>query len=610
MADYLAPGVYVEEFASGVQGMAGVSTSVAGFIGMAERGSTKGKHVLVTSAGDFQRKFGGHLKQSEYGINSYMPYAVDAFFANGGSTAYVMRVEAEEAQSAKTADDLKIKFTAASSGKWGNTISVSLSESFNFKTNITAQNPADKGFVFTLKDVTGYNIGDVIRITTAGSDTPAAAGSDTPAAAGSDKPADADSGKTVENYFSITDINSRNITAEPAANDTLGSDYNAVDINAVPKTYVQLCTVDITVSITDGTTPEVCHCVTLNPQSPYFIETELAESALVTVDASAFKADKFTLPAQSLGSYLGLPLTACLTGGDNGKTSEKITTAMLNAGEDLPGKRKGLLAFNELDNVSIITIPGYSDPDIQAALVTYCENRASMFAVLDAGADDTEAEKLTAYKEIFNTSYAALYAPWIETYSDVEKKKIFIPPSGAIAGIYARTDNTRGVWKAPANETVKNVTKLKVDFNAAEQGVLNPKGINLIRNIPGQGIVAWGARTLSSDVNWRYINVRRLFIYIEQSIKTSTNWVVFEPNDSSLWSRVQGSVQVFLTSLWRSGALVGSSPDQAFFVNIGPSTMTQDDILNGRLICVIGVAPVRPAEFVIFRITQNTSESQ
>jgi phage tail sheath protein FI len=586
MADYLAPGVYVEEFASGVQGMAGVSTSVAGFIGMAERGRTVGKPVLVTSAGDFQRKFGGHLKQSEYGINSYMPYAVDAFFANGGSTAYVMRVEADGAQSAKTADGLKIKFTAASSGKWGNTISVSLTESFNFKTNITAQNPADKGFVFTLKDVTGYNIGDVIRITTADSDTPA------------------------ENYFSITDINNRNITALPADGAPPANGYDAVDTAAVPKTYVQLCTVDITVSIPDGTTPEVYHCVTLNPQSPYFIKTELAESALVSVDIGDSKSDGFAIPAQSLSSYLGLPLTVALTGGDNGKTAGKITPDMLSAGEDLPNKRKGLLAFNELDNVSIITIPGYSDLDIQAALVAYCENRASMFAVLDAGSDDTEAEKLLTYKSIFNTSYAAIYAPWVETYSDVEKKKIFIPPSGAIAGIYARTDNSRGVWKAPANETVKNVTKLKVDFNAAEQGVLNPKGINLIRNIPGQGIVAWGARTLSSDVNWRYINVRRLFIYIEQSIKTSTNWVVFEPNDSALWSRVQGSVQVFLTSLWRSGALVGSSPDQAFFVNIGPSTMTQDDILNGRLICVIGVAPVRPAEFVIFRITQNTSESQ
>ena len=169
-------------------------------------------------------------------------------------------------------------------------------------------------------------------------------------------------------------------------------------------------------------------------------------------------------------------------------------------------------------------------------------------------------------------------------------------------------DNMRGVHKAPANEVVRSCTGLSVNYNEVEQGKVNPKGINLIRSLPGQGIRVWGARTMSSDPSWKYINVRRLFIYVEESIRANTNWAVFEPNDANLWMRVEGTIHMFLNTLWRSGALAGSSEDQAFFINIGPSTMTQDDILNGRLICVIGIAPVRPAEFVIFRITQKMQE--
>ena len=202
-----------------------------------------------------------------------------------------------------------------------------------------------------------------------------------------------------------------------------------------------------------------------------------------------------------------------------------------------------------------------------------------------------------------------MYHPWLSVFDPLLKKNSYTPPSGAMAGIYARVDNTRGVWKAPANEVVRNATGLSVHYNEAEQGKLNPKGINLIRSLPGMGIRVWGARTCSSDGNWKYINVRRLFIYLEESIKANTSWAVFEPNDENLWSRVSGTIRVFLTTLWRDGALTGSTSDEAFFVNVGKSTMTQDDILNGRLICVIGVAPVRPAEFVIFRITQKMEDA-
>ena len=160
--------------------------------------------------------------------------------------------------------------------------------------------------------------------------------------------------------------------------------------------------------------------------------------------------------------------------------------------------------------------------------------------------------------------------------------------------------------KAPANEVVRGCTGLSVPFNKGEQDILNPKGINLIRSFPGQGIRVWGARTASSDPGWKYVNVRRLFIFLEESIKANTNWVVFEPNDERLWSRVKRTIDGFLRTMWRDGALAGGSESEAFYCEIGPSTMSQDDIDNGRLICVIGVAPVKPAEFVIFRITQKT----
>ena len=176
-----------------------------------------------------------------------------------------------------------------------------------------------------------------------------------------------------------------------------------------------------------------------------------------------------------------------------------------------------------------------------------------------------------------------------------------------MAGIYARSDNERGVHKAPANEVVRGCTGLSTLYNTGEQDILNPMGVNLIRSFPGRGIRVWGARTISSNGLWKYLNVRRLFIYIEESIRVNTNWVVFEPNSETLWGRVTRTIESFLATCWRDGALAGTSPEQAFFVECGLTTMTQDDIDNGRLICQIGIAPVKPAEFVIFRITQKTA---
>jgi phage tail sheath protein FI len=185
-----------------------------------------------------------------------------------------------------------------------------------------------------------------------------------------------------------------------------------------------------------------------------------------------------------------------------------------------------------------------------------------------------------------------------------------VPPGGHVLGVYARTDTNRGVYKAPANEALPDVIDLefKVDDNA--QATLNPRGVNAIRNLPGRGIRVWGARTLSSDTLWKYVPVRRLFIFLERSIYEGTQWVVFEPNDERLWARVKDTIRLFLRTQWREGALMGVTEDQAFQIACDRTTMTQDDILNGRLICVIAIASVRPAEFVVFRIFQNTAEAQ
>lgn len=181
-----------------------------------------------------------------------------------------------------------------------------------------------------------------------------------------------------------------------------------------------------------------------------------------------------------------------------------------------------------------------------------------------------------------------------------------IAPSGHIAGIYARVDINRGVFKAPANEEILSITKIAQDVNKREQDVLNPIGINALRSFPERGNRVWGARTVSSESAWKYVNVKRLFIFVEASIDVGTQWVVFEPNDEPLWARVRQTITDFLTTTWRSGALQGTTAKDAFFVKCDRTTMTQDDIDNGRLICVIGIAPVKPAEFVIFRIQQFT----
>jgi hypothetical protein len=272
------------------------------------------------------------------------------------------------------------------------------------------------------------------------------------------------------------------------------------------------------------------------------------------------------------------------------------------------GARTGIQALEDIDEIAICMVPNVWSTTVESALITHCEFMRYRFGILDPQ-DGLSIDGIRTFREPLDTKYAALYHPWIEVRDPSVQRNVQVAPSGHIAGIYARVDVQRGVHKAPANEIIESITKIAQDISKREQDVLNPVGINALRFFPNRGNRVWGARTVSSESSWKYINVRRLFIYVEHSIDNGTQWVVFEPNDEPLWARVRQTITNFLATTWRSGALQGTKPDEAFFVKCDRTTMTQDDIDNGRLICLIGIAPVKPAEFVIFRIQQKTLDT-
>jgi phage tail sheath protein FI len=279
-------------------------------------------------------------------------------------------------------------------------------------------------------------------------------------------------------------------------------------------------------------------------------------------------------------------------------------------------KRRGIGGLAAVDEITMVAIPdlwaiaengnGAVVKDLQGKLIAHCENAGDRMAILDAPADKIPQEVLDWRMNDagYDSKFATLYWPWIEVMNPLNNRPLTIPPSGHVAGVWCRTDSTRGVHKAPANEVTLGANSVAFQITQAEQGSLNKVGINCIRAFPGRGIRIWGARTLSSDPEWRYINVRRLFNYVSESVMQGTQWSVFEPNDEKLWIQLRIAASSFLTRTWREGALFGSSPEQAFFVKCDDETNPPDVIEAGQVVCEIGIAPVKPAEFVIFRLSQ------
>lgn len=267
---------------------------------------------------------------------------------------------------------------------------------------------------------------------------------------------------------------------------------------------------------------------------------------------------------------------------------------------------RGLAALEApaLGEVSLVAAPGLVAAEMTDAVIGHCEAHRR-FAVLDCPRDDPRGLDPRSRRESAN---AACYAPWLEVEGARGTARKTVPPSGHVLGIYARTDLNRGVWKAPANEIVEGALGLEHEIDDAAQESINLRGVNMIRRFPGRGIRVWGARTLSADPEWKYVNVRRLFVYLERSIDKGTQWVVFEPNDEPIWAAVTAAIGQFLNGEWRAGALAGTKPQEAYFLRCDRTTMTQADIDSGRLIVEIGFAPLRPAEFVIFRIGQWTQD--
>ena len=271
-----------------------------------------------------------------------------------------------------------------------------------------------------------------------------------------------------------------------------------------------------------------------------------------------------------------------------------------------PEDRTGFAAFDQVDEITMVCIPDeheYSNA-LHGPILTHCTTNGDRFAILQSPPSPPTPGSLRPTE---NSDFAAFYYPWLTVGHPETGRDQDVPPGGHIAGIYARSDQERGVHKAPANEQVRGIRGLQKTVSKGDQETLNPRGVNCIRTFRGRGTRVWGARTTSSDPAWKYVNVRRLFLFVEESIEEGTQWVVFEPNNERLWARVRQTIRNFLTSVWNDGALMGTTPEEAFYVKCDRSTMTQNDIDNGRLICEIGIAPVKPAEFVVFRISQTTA---
>jgi phage tail sheath protein FI len=630
MPQYLAPGVYVEEI-PGPETIQGVGTRTAGFVGPCRFGPTSGRPELLTSYLDFQRIYGdwSDFEFADQGeIPNYMALGVKGFFDEGGISCYVSRTfnftdgsnplsdhaSAEVVPPSSLPGLPPLKLIARFPGAAGR-MAVTLTLQVGNNALVTPS-----GGTKTLTRVHEYDLvfagsgaaGALYSVhldAATGTFSLRGNGGLALAAASFAYPLTV----SVDVRFPI--INSQGLPSlGPFQNvGVFGFDPRAVGtgittvLTANPPTRAQALYVPLALDTSAVDTPST---------SPDEVPGLIAEALFGQATISAIPQP--SPPAKSRQA------SVTLTGGSDGKAPLAQSFAGNPELQDYQNNPlqlplNGLTAFQALDDISIVAAPGastgwFSPPsageqtgiEINEALTLHCEQMLYRVAAIDTPAGMGPNDALD-YRNQRSSNYAALYYPWITIPNPIDGTPINVPPAAYMAGIWARTDTNYGVIKAPANEVVRSAIGFELGLNKAQQELLNPQGVNCLRFFPGAGYLVWGARTISDDPEWKYLNMRRYFCYLEESIDRGTQWVVFQVNGPHLWDSVRHTVENFLLDEWKSGALLGATPAQAYFVRCDASTMTQDDLANGRLICLIGVAAARPAEFVIFRISQWTA---
>ena len=618
MPEYLAPGVYIEEVSYRTRSIEGVSTTTTAFVGPTRYGPLHDTLDIITSLNEFELTYGDREKLVLDGgvvVDNWMWHAARAFFEEGGRRLYVKRiynegpanVDGRASKALQAGRPGGIAITARHPGAAGN-----LHVTFTVQAGQNVLTRAGKTNV-----VRGLSDHDLVLVTTTEGSPP------------STRPATA-----ISVLDTVTGTHSWRFDAG-------GSPPDVIELSGLDPTageMIQPVTVTVSVASTaPGAIPRVWAALPLDPShelggaqdsmaATFDATREEARGTPIVIDIGTNRNGRDVLAALDAASA-GALMPALITDATVERRSLDIVliggsdgfrpNAADYEGEILDDDTKtGLVAFEDIDDISIVAAPGSThnytnrEDDAQAcvnALITHARRMRYRIAVVDCGNNQTIAD-VRAMRAKFDSNYAAFYYPWIRILDPVTGLVNFIPPSGVVAGIYARNDIDRAVYKAPANEVVNLSIGFERMLSKSQQEVLNPEGINCFRYFPGRGYRLWGARMMTSDSEWKYVNLRRYFAFLEHSIDRGTQWAVFEPNGERLWASVRGTIDDFLLDQWQTGALLGDKPEKAYFVRCDRSTMTQNDLDNGRLVCQIGVAPLRPAEFVIFRIGQWTAD--
>jgi phage tail sheath protein FI len=645
MPDRKHPGVYIEEVPSSVKTIEGASTSTAGFIGWASKGDLD-KANLVTSFSEFEEKYGSFYINPDGSILSYLAHSVYQFFNNGGARCYIVRV----ANGATVADimlqDRKtptaantLKISAVNAGAWGNKIDLDITDGitdsdneFNIAVKVDGElkethsnlsmSPAATNFVEKVvamnsklisaecqtntSNVEGTSTSDVspgtdlsaankklrVNINSDGFQEIELAGTEATGAA-----------IALAIQTAVRALTKLKISSDQDAYDLFECEYDDTTDAANPVYILRSGTAGID-SVT-GVASSVEIKDALSNNAAALLKLGLTNGGAEVDGSSVLR------PATGTSLHVGDDATLTCTPGSDGTTPQN---ADYIAGFDL---------FNTIRDVSILAVPGIGNKDIVDAGSTYCEKRSTITGVDDCFfvgemgvADDTVAEAQAFITSLTQKSpYTAVYFPWLTMVDPTGTlaEPINVPPSGFVIGMYAKIDGTRGVWKAPAGTeaNIGGASGLLKNVTDAEQDSLNDKGANCIRSFPASGLVIWGSRTLStsSKPEWRYVPVRRTAIFLEVSLYNGIQWAVFEPNDEDLWASLRLNIGSFMMRLFRQGAFQGSTPSDAFFVKCDSKTTTQDDIDAGIVNILVGFAPLKPAEFVVIKLSQKAGQA-